>query len=391
VVNVSGRNEVPVPSEHPNSDLLADLAAEVLPDDLAGHVQNHVVSCALCAGLLADAESVRMMLLQIEPAEMPDEVLSRLERALQTARREDEAAAATGGRSADAAETRMLTRLPLGSEGGRTDQTRRIVRAPGQTAPPTGRITATGPMTGSMATGPKTSRLNRMSAPTQSARRQAIEEQKADRPSLLSRLSPVLRIAAAVLVLGGAGFATLQLRGDGASSSDSGVAASGEVTAAPAVIAPVQSTKTDYAKKALPSQVKTLIANSQKLLSEQDTLAAPPAAAAPEAGGKDSATDPTPTSAAASDKAVGPKAAASPSALVQQGQLLRSPEALQACLNAIGAAQVQPVAVDLARYAGREAAIIVLPADGGGYDVWVVARDCRADSDGAIDVVTVKP
>jgi hypothetical protein len=70
---------------------------------------------------------------------------------------------------------------------------------------------------------------------------------------------------------------------------------------------------------------------------------------------------------------------------------LRSPEALQECLNAIGAAKVQPVAVDLARYAGREAAIIVLPVEGGGYDVWVVARDCRAESDGTIDVVPVKP
>jgi hypothetical protein len=49
------------------------------------------------------------------------------------------------------------------------------------------------------------------------------------------------------------------------------------------------------------------------------------------------------------------------------------------------------VAIDLARYNKQEAAIIVLPADGGvGYDVWVVARNCQPGSDGTIDVVTVK-
>jgi hypothetical protein len=234
-------------------------------------------------------------------------------------------------------------------------------------------------MTGSIATGPKTSRLNRMSTNTQSARRQAIEEQKADRPSLLSRLSPVLRIAAAVLVLAGAGVATLQLRNSGAGSSDTSVTAAGSAAAGPVVVAPVQSTKTDYAKKALPGQVRTLISNSQKLLASG--RANPSATPAAELSAQ----------ADTAAKAAGSGAAAEPSPLAEQGQLLRSPEALQACLTAIGAGDVQPVAVDLARYAGREAAIIVLPAGAHSYDVWVVARDCRADSDGAIDVVNVKP
>jgi len=379
-VTVSGPNQIPVPSEHPNNDLLADLAAEVLPDDLAGHVHDHVMSCALCAGLLADAESVRSMLLQVEPEQMPDEILVRLERAMLTARREDEAAAA-----GDSSETRTLTRMPLGAEAGRADPGRKI----GRSGPATGRIAASA-ATGSMATsGPKTSRLSRMSAPAQSARRQAIEEQKADRPSRFARLAPMLKIAAAVLVVAGLGAGAWQFRGSGGSTADeASTAASGSAP----LVAAIQSTRTDYAKKALPTQVKTLIANSQKALVEGDattgltanragTDGMTPAAKAPDDAAKS----------AEANASAAPKPLASEPGQ-EQGQLLRSPVALQACLTAIGAAGVQPVAVDLARYAGREAAIIVLPADGGGYDVWVVARDCRAGNDGTIDVINnVKP
>jgi hypothetical protein len=369
VVNVSGPNQVPVPSEHPNNDLLADLAAEVLPDDLAGHVQDHVMVCGLCAGLLADAEGVRQMLLQVEPEQMPDEVLIRIERALLTARREDEAALA-----GEAQETRLLNRVPpLGAEVGRGgDPTRRIIARGGNPAAP-----ATGPMTGSLATGPKTGRLSRMSAPAQSARRQAIEEQKADRPSLLSRAMPALKIAAVLVVIGGAGVGALQLRGSGSDAADT--TAAGAADAGPPIVTPVQSSTTNYLRDKLSSQVKSLIATSQEELQS--------AVGSPE-GARSSAFSAEPSAAAkAAQDPAAPEPLASP-----QGQLLRSPEALQACLKAIGAAQVQPVAVDLARYGGREAAIIVLPADGGGVDVWVVARDCKPGSDGTIDVVNnVKP
>ncbi|HST83864.1 MAG TPA: hypothetical protein VLL08_19170 [Kineosporiaceae bacterium] len=373
-MNVSGPYEVPVPSEHPNNDLLADLAAEVLPDDLAGHVQAHVMECSRCAALLADAESVRAMLLQIEPEQMPAEVLTRLERAFQIARREDEAAAAAG----DGSETRVLGRLSLGTDAGRTDPGRRIARS-GNVAG-AGRIVPSAGLTGSIAAGgAKTGRLSRMSAPAQSARRQAIEEQKADKPSRLAKFAPALKIAAGVLVVVGVGATLVQVRdGLGGQSEDS--AASGVSAAANApIIAPVQSTKTDYAKKSLPTQVKTLITSSQKLLAES-----PPEQPKVEAQDSDE------TARASSPKASGSAFARESSDPTVQGQLLRSPEALRACLVAIGAEQVQPLAVDLARYAGREAAVIVLPGDGGGYDVWVVARDCRADSDGAIDFVHVK-
>lgn len=373
------RGVVTVPTEHPDNDLLADLAADVLPDDLAGHVQDHVINCPACANLLAEAEGIRSLLLQSEPERMPDQVLTRLERALAVARQEDEAARQPAGRPVlDTAETRAMPRITAapssadgrGSEGPRTDPGRRIARSGA------GRGPATGPLTGTMpaAGGPKTGRLSRMSTSTQSLRRQAIEEQKAEEPSLFERLAPVLKIAAAVLVVVGAGGLLLQLRGSGsdATSVASSAADSGSAATAP-LLAPVQATETDYTKADLGKQVKALIATSQQE-SLKSAAVAPDAAATPSAE-----TKADPSAPAAGLSAGGSQLA------------LRTPAILQACLKAINATQVQPVAVDLASYAGREAAIIVLPADGGGYEVHVVARDCRAGNDTTFDVVTVQP
>jgi hypothetical protein len=185
-----------------------------------------------------------------------------------------------------------------------------------------------------------------------------------------------------VLVLAGAGVGVLQLRDNASDSGSADTAAAASSAGAP-VVTPVQSTKTEYTKQKLPAQVKTLIGNSQKLLAEGTATDSARAQADQYAAGPA-------TEAAKSPEGGDPEAAAAtpPPTALTQGQLLRSPAALQECLAAIGAAQVEPVAVDLARYAGREAAIIVLPAEGGGYDVWVVARDCRKGSDLAFDVIT---
>lgn len=56
---------------------------------------------------------------------------------------------------------------------------------------------------------------------------------------------------------------------------------------------------------------------------------------------------------------------------------------LAGCLQALGTT-AQPLAVDLASYDGRPAAVLVLPLASGGREVWVVARDCRPGADGTM-------
>jgi hypothetical protein len=60
---------------------------------------------------------------------------------------------------------------------------------------------------------------------------------------------------------------------------------------------------------------------------------------------------------------------------------LRDPAELDGCLSALHAGNKEPVAVDLATFDGQEAAVIILLGEGGGYEVWVVARTCSASSE----------
>ena len=447
-MSVSRSRAVPKLGEHPDHDLLADLAAEVLSGELAQRVQIHVMSCAYCAGLLAEAEGIRSLLRQSEPEPMPNAVLFRLERALAEASQPGATAnpatrpggfpvvGATGGfptrganpgtpargtnpnaparganpgtpargetsgfpfpgaapaapargdtsgfpfpGAAPAAPARgdtsgfPLPGEPTGATPTGGNRGRRITRSQPPVASP-----ETGPMTtllrpvggagpaGSGSEGQPSSRLSRMSRPTQRARRQSLEEQKADRPS---RVRPVLKIAAAAVVVLGAGALTLHLTQGGSSDNT----ASGSSAGAPspgALLAPIQSTDTNYARSALKKQIATLISSSQQQNLSASGKSQPDAATVAPHGTARAGVQPGATA------ATGP-------------QLLRSPGALQACLKQIGAEQ-QPVAVDLARYAGQEAAIIVLPGPAGGYEVEVVARDCRAGNDGTIDVVNL--
>ncbi len=400
--------------EHPDHDLLADLAAEVLPGDLAERVQDHVTGCRRCAVLLADAEGIRSMLRQSEPEAMPEQVWLRLERTMIIARQADQPGPRTPVPPTsqalppdwpvpDTGATRAIRRSrpasspttsssaaspptvsqPIQSAAAGPPATEEQAARPTPAAPDTSstrmirRVQSTGPLpTGRFSTvgsdSPPTSRLSRMSRPAQSARRQALEEQKADAPS---RLRPILLVAASVVVVLGLGTGAVKLIGGqgGGSESSAGSAAdsaSGGAIAAAPMLSAVQSTGTDYTRKDLQAQVATLISTV--------TTPAPAGSSAARAGSSSVA----PLAKQPSDS---PSSAFSAAG---QQQLLRSPDALKACLNAINADQ-QPIAVDLARYAGQEAAIIVLPADGGGYEVDVVARDCRPDNDGTIDVVTL--
>jgi len=79
------------------------------------------------------------------------------------------------------------------------------------------------------------------------------------------------------------------------------------------------------------------------------------------------------------------------SAPVRTTGTVAEPQRMVACLSALGEHDRQPVAVDLATYQGREAAVIVLTGQSGGYDVWVVARGCRPGAEGELAFRSIKP
>jgi len=159
----------------------------------------------------------------------------------------------------------------------------------------------------------------------------------------------LLGAAAAVLVLAGsAGGAFVLLNGD----DDSG---SGQLdlpgTSRRSL---VSTTGHDYTASTLVPMVRTL-------------LGVPGAAASSgSASGK-------PSSASASVSASA--AAASP---VATAGTVAEPARLESCLVGLGEKDRRPIAVDLGRYQGRDAAIIVLPGRVGGFDVWVVSRQCTS-------------
>jgi hypothetical protein len=68
---------------------------------------------------------------------------------------------------------------------------------------------------------------------------------------------------------------------------------------------------------------------------------------------------------------------------------LAQPEVLARCLTALNAADQVPIAVDLARFQNREAAIIVLEGQDGGYEVWAVSRDCGSGDEGSLGFFVV--
>lgn len=69
---------------------------------------------------------------------------------------------------------------------------------------------------------------------------------------------------------------------------------------------------------------------------------------------------------------------------------LASPAGVAACLSAIGAPGATPLLVDVARYQGRPAAVVVLPASGGGREIWVVSPTCSPGQDGTRYFTTLR-
>jgi len=459
---------------HPEDDLLADLAADVLPVEVARQVEAHVMSCTRCSEILSAAEAVSAHLHQTPPDRMPPQVMAQLERSfaavLQGDRREpmSRGRQTSGGAAGkegvgtgsipttsagsssgavpmrtgpvrhDASGAGPRPSAPVAPQPSERPAARSAERSTPSEPPHHGGHTSAGPPTsytvrplhrpGDAGQGypadepttlpapvsddgpesemtqpvarkrrarpaappPETSgmttlmrpvrdrhpgRLTRMDS-TQAVRirRQAMEEQRADEPSRWPKIRPQL-VAAVVLVMVLAGGAiTWRVSSLGSGSDD--VTAGASSSADTPLLATVQMTGTQYEKADLKSQINKLVQNTNAGL----------ASAAPTAT---TTADETTTLSAQSAEDSGGTAADGAETSGQNGELLTSSQALQACLKAIDQDDAQPVAVDLATYNGQEAALIVLPGTTDGYEVWVVARTCQPGADGTIAVVEV--
>ncbi len=346
---------------HPSEDLLADLVADALPTADARAVEAHVMECARCSGLLADAEHVRAMLVRHDPGPMPADVVARIEAALHV---EATTLPADPGYPEPAPPTAPQ---PLQAPTAWSDTTtieafESVMSRRGrrESRPPEPPLRApTGDWSDTPTTDAPAARSSRFSRPTRGSSRsrrdlrQEVREVKAGR-----RGTVLLGAAAVVLVVTLGGFA---VRGFVTSSRSPSEASAGSEAALSAPSGPpVVSTGTDYTDAKLAAQTHALVNRVTT------TDSAPAAQGAQATAGVRSAVSPAATAAATGNQA------------------LRSPSALQGCLSALQARNEQPVAVDLSTYEGQDAAVIVLLTDSGGYEVWVVARTCQPGNDGTL-------
>jgi hypothetical protein len=389
-----------LPGRHPDDDVLADLAAEVLPEPDARTVEAHVIGCPRCAELLADAERLRRLLMAEDPGPMPMDVLARIESALQA-----EASARSAGHGAPAAPgpdagarswdmpvpAQSSPRSPSGSAPGDDvwvdeptpwDDPESWNRESGAsehrpgTAPPSGPRVVRGPR----------SRPGGRGTPASRSRRDLRES---TRPGLPARGRWLASAAGLALVAGLGGLAVVNGVGLGMSTSDSGTASMTEQAAAGAqggavADVPYYASKTQYTSERFAAQVRSLVS------------AAPAAAGGPEASAATrTARAPVPSAAPvpSGSDAVGESVRSAAPGGSEQGAAaaLRDPQRLEECLAALGQAGTRPVAVDFARYEGREAAVIVLPGRTGGYEAWAVDPTCGPEGDGLLVVKQIPP
>jgi hypothetical protein len=127
---------------------------------------------------------------------------------------------------------------------------------------------------------------------------------------------------------------------------------------------------------------RTLAAQARSLLALGRVAGATPSASAPP-----TKAPAVPRPSAASGRSLAPGATSIESGLAADPAAadVTNPARLAACLKALGVAPDRLVAVDLARYEGREAAILLLTAaDGNGHEVWAVERTCAPGMEGAL-------
>jgi hypothetical protein len=357
-----------MPGRHPDDDQLADLAADVLPVDQARAVEAHVLACDRCASLLSDAERVRGLLLADDAGPVPPEIWSRIEAALQ-------AASPTSTSPTSSSPSVLGERAPTPPPPAPVEQ--RVDSAgpgrwdgPDPLDNPDDWTTAARPVAASRSrSGPgiPTGGVRRLSTPRREAR-----------PERRRRPAPLLLVAAAAVVLAMAvgavrlvrsgGDATAALQGRSSAGTGSGSAAAGAADAAAG--AELTRSNREYTSSTLATGARSLVAALGR--GQAGTVTAEGSSTA------DAARPPAPR-AATSLPSVTPDPAATD---------VTNPQRLAACLAALGASPDSAVAVDLARYQGREAAVLVVRT-ASGYEVWVVERTCHPGDEGALAETTL--
>jgi len=444
-----------MPGRHPAHDTLADLAAEVLPEDEARVIEAHVIGCPRCAQILADAEGMRRLLRSSDPGPMPADVWHRLSGTLSaeaaTWRGLVELAAGHPSQEPSVRPVRPVPPVPVTDawitqewpadagwvpEPGQdvldapTSQWQRFVEEsdqaePGESTPSASSVSEAsalpslpstqlpepssplpgGPSaegTSSSAPPPTTLRVSGPRVRRGASVRTRRDVRTEGRAHAAVRLAKPLAIAAGVLALAGAGgLAVIKLPLGGSSSTTAGGSAPSAAQAAEgakgAFASVILSTGTDYTAADVARRALALAAVGTSAAATgggaavsgsvaADKPAAPPAAASASAAGS-ARTQGAAPAAASTDRL----AAVTASGGTAGDTSLADPQRLAACLEELDAGGQQPIVVDLARYEGKQAAIIVVASRDGGREVWAVSRDCGTGSAGQLGYVVVPP
>jgi len=370
-----------MPGRHPDDDLLADLAADVLPADQARAVETHVMSCHRCAGLLEDAERVRSLLLADDPGPVPADVWRRIEAALGA----EGASAATSSAGPDRArETGAFQDLVSGApdnarplDHADVDQPRPVDHADFDHAGP---LDNTDPLDDA---DPLDDPGRWGRTPVRGVSGSGVSRRDA-RAGSTRRRGPLLLAAAAVLaIVAVTGSVKLLGRIGSSGAGSAGMAVGSQSAAAGAGASP---SPAPIVRSGRNYRASTLAADASALLAGASGAAGGATTGARTSGG--SGAGGSASREAASPQAVPPDVSRFPAAQVPTDTSatdITNPARLAACLSALGAAPDRLVAVDLARYEGRDAAILLLrTAEGSGYEVWAVERTCAPGTEGAL-------
>jgi hypothetical protein len=366
-----------MPGRHPDDDLLADLAADVLPADQARAVEAHVMSCHRCTGLLEDAERVRSLLLAGDPGPVPADVWRRVEAALAAEGANATSSSAGPDHARDTAAFQAFVDAGPPDHARPRDDAFDHARASDDAfdhaRPPDDALDDADPLD-------DPARWERRPI------RRGIESgsRRDARAGSVRRRGPLLLAAAAVLAIV-AVTGSVKLLGRNSSSGASlsaGTAESSQSAPAGAASpsrAPMVRSGRDYHASKLAAEASGLLAVTTGAASTAPT----PGHSKGRTGTGDSA-----SSGAASPQAVAPRVSKVPAAPVPANSSatdITNPARLAACLSALDVTPDRLVAVDLATYEGREAAILLLrTADGSGYEVWAVERTCAPQAEGAL-------